>query len=269
MTLETTKSRQFAYLSALFCICQPAGPFMISVYTESLYAYITWSGMRRWLKGERLSAAVWFSLGSLCRGNGVLNAGFFCYDILLLLIVHCRSIFQSLCAIAYSVVLILISVSGFMMFQVYGYLEYCQDGARPWCNRPIPMIYSFVQEHYWNNGLFRYYQLKQLPNFLLATPMIIISVMGLIEYTRRSSASPYHNIKFVPTMVLWGVMLVTCVLTMHVQVITRFMSSMPAMFWYVSQLFLDRPDIRPLLIRYFILYSLGTCVSFALFYPPA
>lgn len=93
-----------------------------------------------------------------------------------------------------------------VLFQLLGWQSFCQNAAqlRPWCLSIIPNIYSFVQSHYWNVGLFRYYKTQQvhdafcflatthlmsaladclkillsvqIPNFLLATPMLCLSV---------------------------------------------------------------------------------------------
>jgi len=60
-----------------------------------------------------------------------------------------------------------------------GYLSHCgsQQQQQPdWCsNGPYFNLYSFVQRKHWNVGLFRYYHLKQLPNFLLAAPILVIA----------------------------------------------------------------------------------------------
>jgi hypothetical protein len=56
---------------------------------------------------------------------------------------------------------------------------------RPWCDKPFGVgIYSFVQEEYWNVGLFNYWTLAQLPNFLLAGPMLFASACGVLWYFR-------------------------------------------------------------------------------------
>lgn len=47
--------------------------------------------------------------------------------------------------------------SGFLLPQYIAYSEYCRDSgvvARPWCNRVVPSIYTFVQDHYWYVLLF-------------------------------------------------------------------------------------------------------------------
>ena len=46
-------------------------------------------------------------------------------------------------------------------------------------------IYAAVQRQYWNVGAFRYFQIKQIPNFLLATPIIIISFFTFYYFSSR------------------------------------------------------------------------------------
>ena len=44
-------------------------------------------------------------------------------------------------------------------------------------------MYSAIQKQYWNVGLFYYYQLKQIPNFILAAPIILISIFTIVFCT--------------------------------------------------------------------------------------
>jgi Mannosyltransferase (PIG-V) len=46
-------------------------------------------------------------------------------------------------------------------------------------------IYSAIQRQYWSVGAFRYYQIKQIPNFLLASPITIISFFTVINFSSR------------------------------------------------------------------------------------
>ena len=45
-------------------------------------------------------------------------------------------------------------------------------------------LYRYIQWHHWNNGPFQYWQLKQIPNFLLATPILAITYYSLRNFTR-------------------------------------------------------------------------------------
>lgn len=53
--------------------------------------------------------------------------------------------------------------------QIWGYHKFCgadNPMQRPWCSSLLPNLYGFVQSHYWNNGLFAFWTLEHLPNFV-------------------------------------------------------------------------------------------------------
>eukprot|EP00095_Tigriopus_kingsejongensis_P000183 snap_masked-scaffold487_size158652-processed-gene-0.30 protein:Tk00183 transcript:snap_masked-scaffold487_size158652-processed-gene-0.30-mRNA-1 annotation:"hypothetical protein DAPPUDRAFT_202746" len=92
-----------------------------------------------------------------------------------------------------------VSLLPFVLFQWFAFTEYCGvtkprldfddsilsygqlhqlkiPDADPslWCHAYIPIPYSFVQSHYWDVGFLRYFQLKQIPNFILACPIFFL-----------------------------------------------------------------------------------------------
>ncbi|XP_068426313.1 palmitoyltransferase ZDHHC18-A isoform X2 [Clinocottus analis] len=97
----------------------------------------------------------------------------------------------------------------FCAFQYYGYRTFCtpslslerippallslaelkgyrvpdENGPPPlWCMKPLPVLYSHIQDVYWDVGFLRYFELKQIPNFLLAMPMATLGIMAAYAY---------------------------------------------------------------------------------------
>ncbi|XP_024009150.1 GPI mannosyltransferase 2 isoform X2 [Eutrema salsugineum] len=74
----------------------------------------------------------------------------------------------------------------FVAFQAYGYYNICHgrkpDELRPWCKARVPLLYNFIQSHYWGVGFLRYFQFKQLPNFLLASPILSLAMCSIMSY---------------------------------------------------------------------------------------
>lgn len=109
-------------------------------------------------------------------------------------------------------VCILVCLMPFILFQWFAFVRFCgltkQDrdfheaivkyaidnnlklptsDPSPWCSYFLPMPYSYVQSHYWNVGFLRYYEVKQLPNFILAVPMLLIIWRQSIRFYRQHS----------------------------------------------------------------------------------
>eukprot|EP00842_Homolaphlyctis_polyrhiza_P001532 jgi/Hompol1/237/HPOL_000386-RA len=256
LSLHVLGDPQQALASAILFSLNPAGIFMSSIYTESPFALCAFLGMLAMMRGQSLLAALWFSAASSLRANGILFIGFFVWDLLHPFGNQKNRI--SLFRIVRNTVLSLVVAMPFVAFQYYGWLQFCsheagsEDLVRPWCSNRIPSIYAFVQGHYWNNGFLRYFTPQQIPNFVLAAPIIAVSAIGITEYIRvdpvsfaslgllsspkaaSRRTSGYLTLRALPFVYLWAVMLVMCVTSMNVQVIIRFFTSVPALFWFVA-----------------------------------
>lgn len=204
LTHEITRNRRLSFLTAaLFCI-NPASVFMTAVYTECLFAMFTFLGLFLLEKHWDWLAALSFSLAAATRSNGILLCGFLAFK--WLLYVHDAHSKRSRLTQLLGYALKRLSVTGlqclvvvlpFAVYQYYAHSIYCKGGTNSvdhadlnqnknnWCtwgSYILPLHYSHVQSHYWNVGFLRYFELKQIPNFLLATPMILLSVSCVVRF---------------------------------------------------------------------------------------
>ncbi|KAK6148610.1 hypothetical protein DH2020_019522 [Rehmannia glutinosa] len=177
--------------SVLFCF-NPASIFYSSIYSESLYAFFSFGGLYHFMNGTYFCATFWLALSGCARSNGVLNAGYICFRSMqqvneafvsrkraYLLMVKIL-LAGALCSICIFI--------PFISFQAYGYFNICVGRSvvemRPWCKARLPLLYNYIQSHYWGVGFLKYFQVKQLPNFLLASPILSLAICSIIYYVK-------------------------------------------------------------------------------------
>ncbi|KAJ1935028.1 ER membrane glycoprotein subunit of the GPI transamidase complex-like protein, partial [Kickxella alabastrina] len=190
----TLRSERLAYIAALLYTVAPSNMFMTAVYTESLFAWLVFSALLLISRRKYLLASLCLAASSLCRSNGVMYSGFIVWDLIVRSDARDGSASSSgrralLWQALKATVLVAISALGFIAFQAFGKRELCQQpihspaaSARPYCESSLSTVYGFVQTEYWDIGFLRYYTLQQLPNFLLAAPMVVLSGAGLWAY---------------------------------------------------------------------------------------
>ncbi|RHZ83134.1 hypothetical protein Glove_99g42 [Diversispora epigaea] len=266
LSIKLFNDEKFAFITAIFYIITPSCVFMSAIYTESLFAYLGFLGMIFYVEKKYWKSAIVWSLASFTRSNGIVFIGFFVYELLIKEIMR-MDLKLLITRFVKTLLLSIITLSSFIAFQIYGYDSFCIlfTPIRPWCYSKIPLLYSFVQEHYWNCGFLRYYEIKQIPNFVLASPMIILSLFGIYKYARydlkrilslnlisgnladktssssekKNDCSPYFSTSILPFIYLWAILLLYVITSMHIQVITRFFSSQPTVYWFASHLFIN------------------------------
>ncbi|XP_041980484.1 GPI mannosyltransferase 2 [Aricia agestis] len=181
-------------------------------------------------------------------------------------------------------VTVIIAVMPFLLVQTYNYFKFCIHNDHnlpeflmntefvlpgvaesPWCNTSVPFSYSYVQSHYWDVGFLKYYRIKQIPNFALASPILFLILFhclcyvknnlklclrfGIREnilnygYNNRNIYRQRHyskgfgaNDPMMFVYVVHAIFLSTfCILFVHIQVSTRLLaSSSPILYWICS-----------------------------------
>ncbi|EFA04392.1 GPI mannosyltransferase-like [Tribolium castaneum] len=268
-------------------------------------------------------------LSTCTRSNGVLNIGFLAYALICLFLEKiklekqiCNLLLCLAKFITLAAVLVLICLVPFICFQFYGYQTFCKNFKsyqvplvlghknidnfvlpgtfsqhnQSWCYKKMPLAYSYIQSHYWKVGFLQYYELKQIPNFLLASPIILIILGHSLHFLKEfpKSISKLFNFdlisvksvrtkKFFPVMAVFivhaSVLTLFCVFNIHVQVTTRMLcSASPVIYWFCSYYVTDVNLFKNLIARkcnwgellvlsYFLGYYFVGTVMFCNFLP--
>ena len=206
LTMSVFRSAKLAQRAVLLFSFNPASVFFSAAYSESVFAMSQFWGMFFLERDGYLTAALAFALGTMARSNGVISCGFIAYKFLQEIIFHYRvsvskgeKIRPAATAQKLLKVMALFSIVTlpFLLFQYYGYRSFCKTARpSPWCDQHLPIPYTYIQKHYWNVGFMKYYEFKQLPNFILALPIVLLSLMGIHEYLSRQKRSDVLSVGF-------------------------------------------------------------------------
>ncbi|KAE8321779.1 GPI mannosyltransferase 2 [Aspergillus sergii] len=262
------KGRNLAFIAACLHILSPAGLFLSAPYGESTHALLSFMGSLLFVLSFNhagaspslrdaltLLSGILYGLATAARSNGLLNG-------MILLEEAVRLLYSMTEGITFAKTRRLIAVGmagictglGFVIPQYIAYKQFCMNNKDPriWCLRTIPSIYSFVQDHYWNNGFLRYWTLSNIPLFALAGPMLAIMTYSAIwtlgvgsdgqERGNGESSSNTSKTQVYSEAPLTGRLLrslaapqitlaILTFLKHHVQIITRMSSGYPV--WYL------------------------------------
>lgn len=282
------RSRTRAKIAVLLFCVNPASIFFSAPYSESLYCWLSFAFFRDCLQGISVQQTFPLSLSIVCRSNGLVNVVFLVYLSLQRFIRH-FNVTTLLNVVFKSAVIIFFVLFHFGLLNAYHFYLFCHhlrikfpdhireqaeregfvlagnrtsEEVSPWCSNSIPMAYSYVQEHYWNVGFLRYFEYKQIPNFLLAAPVILVILWNFGAYLRRNRGYSGRLGLFVNEAVLSPVtqfdqksfvflvhaaaLTTFCSLFIHVQVTTRMLaSSSPVLYWIAANAFLFPKAVSP------------------------
>lgn len=233
---------------------------------------------------------VLLALSAATRSNGLISIGFIVYQFIQKYVSLIRvdrtgwsltyyafAISELIQDCLFALISALVIASGYVIFQIYSYNKFCLESRQPekgkliqrpsWCNNSIPHPYQHVQLKFWNVGPFNFYQPKQIPNFLLALPVTLISLIGSLNKSRKFSQLqtgkdqlPYY-VQLVALVLFSGV-------NINIQVTTRLIaSSCPAFYWICEDLSRVTRTRRKVMLFYFVSYSLVGTILHSNFYP--
>lgn len=158
-----------AFNTAVLHIISPGGVFLSAPYSESLFSFLSMSGFLSFVyalrhfenqqpltgSGHMVRAGFRFCAATMIRSNGIL-AG------IPLLIEATTSgigiLTQGFTKVRVAYLTSLVAAGllvgvGLVIPQFLAYQEYCDgrevDNRRPWCNKTVPSIFTWVQSHYW------------------------------------------------------------------------------------------------------------------------
>lgn len=263
---QVTK-RRIAFIASCLHIISPGGLFLSAPSGESAFAALSFVGTLSYTLAVRerfpkepnaakgailtITAGFFCGLATMIRGNGILGGMLFAADVIMP-VLRPADYFQDprrVTTFAATIFAGMLVAAGFAGPQVVAYMEYCTgDNTRPWCEKLIPSIYSWVQDHYWKVGFMKYWTMNNLPLFLLAGPMLVImgytGYVGLMRFgdtasmlaeDPRSKEEAFEKKVF--EYVIQRIANQQCILAMlaffsfHVQIINRISSGYPA--WYI------------------------------------
>ena len=210
-----------AVVCLVFGVWNPALVFFATNYSESFFAASTILGHHCIQRSKsNCRTMLWFAgiacwmIGSYTRSNGAIHCLWLLQDVLArvsLLLCHKRSTDQQcefkvnarisrvflLCQV---ITICIQNIMGAILVyfparyhDFMGWKRHCvNSGVRPsWCSYGFEnqfvlnssfSLYRHVQAKHWNVGLFHYYRWEQIPNFILAAPILALGMLGVYRW---------------------------------------------------------------------------------------
>ncbi|WWC58574.1 uncharacterized protein I303_101117 [Kwoniella dejecticola CBS 10117] len=252
---------RFALLATLLYMIPPS-PVPSLPYTEPLYALTTFGGIYLAVAKRRYTLSGFlFACSTATRATGIFNVIILCGVILLdgipISALDSRIILKRCLTRSWTAIVpCLLTVSPFLVFQVYAYQSFCHDPsmARPWCESKVPFAYGFVQKEYWNIGFLNYWTISNIPNILLPFPILITSLLGTIKHFKSLSLRTKRihrnhtqhgiikaNNELTVTILYIHHIIMMCLILFnsHVQILLRTCITDPVIWWNVASVSVD------------------------------
>jgi len=228
VSFSVLADRKKARLAGLL-FCFPAcNVFMSALYTESLFACLSFAVILI-SKRSFVLATVLGGAAALVRSTAILLVPFLLSE----------GLRRGRLAASVASSVVVASTSRVYLHWARGL--YCSDASpAEWC-ADWSDIYSYVQSKFWDVGFLRYYQPKNIGNFLVALPAFYVGVKYCIvpwvaqrlknrRMTWSSLVAVLKDERLPYVAHLTACLLITLLIA-NVQIVTRMLSSSPAFLW--------------------------------------
>ncbi|KAK6456225.1 GPI mannosyltransferase 2 [Scheffersomyces xylosifermentans] len=264
------QNKTLALRSALLMVVAPAGIFLTANYSENLSNVLSFASILSYDKSINphdpgknntksiVSKPLYVLSGIFTAVNFTVRA-----NSLLLGIPYLLDLFEF--GLVEDAIWCLIAGGSVFLSLVWtsftAYREFCPARGE-WCNNTLPILFSYAQKKYWGNGFLQYWSPNNIPNFLIAIPVIIIHILSIHHF--------WIQLPILKNVLPWLVVNVAVILGgiffWNVQILVRISSFLPLSYWYVAQL--QEPS-QKIFIYYMLIWGFVQAVLFAAFLPPA
>lgn len=164
-----SRRSKFAFTAACIHIVSPAGLFLSAPYAESIFSFFNFTGFYLYVRSLSnpsnsgnlksnllvMAAGLSFGIATIMRSNGLLSGLLFLFELTreTLAVNHIFDLTSKASRLSALVYGGLLLAACAIVPQLIAYLTYCVNidvpSRRPWCLRPFPSIYTWVQSYYW------------------------------------------------------------------------------------------------------------------------
>ncbi|KAH9924477.1 glycosyltransferase family 76 protein [Fomitopsis serialis] len=292
LTLHHMRSPNVALLASLLSLL-PSSPVTLRLApsTEPFFTYLSYKGMLYCATGQWLLASGCFAVACMFRSNGIILAGFMIWGMLVEPFLSSRKI--TITRLLRSVVLTSTILMPFVWHQYSAYIAFCTIVTpAPWCSHVPPLIYGYAQSKYWNVGFLQYWTPEQLPNFLIASPPLVLLLSYSGHYLQRAllprlraslisqhipekdgsktqSASPFLAPSIAPHAIHALILTLTLLFAAHTQIVLRLAASMPFTYWAAAWLLVEHRRWGMYWVSWSLVWGAVSIILWTTFLPPA
>ncbi|KAJ6558584.1 glycosyltransferase family 76 protein [Mycena vulgaris] len=276
LSLHHLGSPALAKLAAVLALL-PSSPatLFLAPYTEPFFTYLSYKGMLYCATSRYFAAAIAFTLAAAFRSNGFLLSGFIVWGLLVQPYLQRKPLFLS--SVLTCIVLSALPLTPFIAHNYAAYVAFCTGPEPPaaWCARRLPLIYSHVQDRYWNIGFLRYWTLQQLPNFVIAAPPLLAISAFSVHHLRNWIKSPaatghaFLSASIAPHAIHALIMCGILLFASHTQIVLRLAASMPITYWAAAWLLLEHPKWGRAWVAWSVVWGAFSVLLWGAFLPPA